>query len=132
MLKYPKVLLLSSGAAEADVLQETLSEHVILTRAKNMHELQVLLESGNYDVLFCSRSFREGIWDDALAEIQQRYPNIAIIILSRVAGEEEWIKALAAGAFDLLIPPYEQRTLLAVLEHATASRDARVIRNIAV
>ena len=56
MLQYPKVLLLSSDAVEADVLQETLSEYVILTCARNRRELKALLGSDNYDVLFCSKS----------------------------------------------------------------------------
>ena len=55
-------------------------------------------------------------------EVQHRDPDLPVIVLSRTAGEHEWVAVLEAGAFDLLVPPYRQQALLAVLEQASASR----------
>ena len=122
MLQCPKILFLSGEDAEAGVLEEILSERAILTCARNLRQLKVLLEQGEYDALLCSWFFDLGTWKNALEEVQQRDPDLPVIVLSRTAGEPELVAVLEAGAFDLLVPPYRQQALLAGLEQASASR----------
>lgn len=131
MLEHPKVLLLCSDEAETSVLQGILSEHVILTCARNLTEMQGLLKGGGYDALFCDWAFHMGTWKDVLEEVQQRHPNLPVIILPRTAGEQEWAEVLKAEAFDLLVPPCRERADLGVVEQAGASRNARSWRNTA-
>jgi DNA-binding NtrC family response regulator len=129
MLRYPKVLLLSSNETETAVLEQLLREHVVLTPVNKLSELVSLLENSNYDALFCAWSFHTGTWNAALEEVHKVHPELPVIILSLSAEEREWLQALDAGAFDLLVPPYQERSLLAVLEQASASREARISRN---
>ena len=125
MLTYPNVLLLTSDAGEAAELQRLLSRYVVLTCAGTLGELLELLENGRYDALFCAWSFDLGTWKEALQEVQKRYPGIPVIVLSPCGAEHEWLEVLDAGAFDLLAMPYQERKLLAVIEQAGASGQAR-------
>ncbi|MBI3894974.1 MAG: response regulator [Acidobacteria bacterium] len=131
MLSKPKVLLLSSDEAETSLLKEILGDRVVLKSIKSLTELRSILESDNYDAMFCGWSFHQGTWHEALGQIKQRYPNLPVIVFSRAGGEKEWLEALEAGAFDLLVAPYMKRNVLPVLEHAVASYEARRLHHFA-
>jgi DNA-binding NtrC family response regulator len=83
------------------------------------------LAQAKYDAVFCSRTLSSGSWGEALKQVRQGYPDVPVIILSHTADEKEWAEVLAAGAFDLLGLPCYERTLLSVMEHAVATREAR-------
>ena len=129
MLCDPKVLLLSSDEAETSIWEEIFREHAILKSVKNLSELQSNLEGGSYDAVFCGWSFHQGSWHEALEQFQQRCPNLPVIVFCREGGEKEWLEALGAGAFDLLVAPYLKCNVLPVLEHAVASHEARRLHN---
>ena len=118
MLTYPNVLLLTSDAGEAAELQRLLSRYVVLTCAGTLGELLELLENGRYDALFCAWSFDSGTWNEALQEVQKRYPGIPLIVLSPCGAEHEWLEVLDAGAFDLLarLADVDDSTLAAALQ----------------
>ena len=124
MLAYPKVLLLAGDEREAMNLQQLLFPYVSLTCSPTLAVLGNLLKNGAYDALFCMESPRPETWNDVIREVHQYHPDLPVIILSRTGDEREWQEVLDAGAFDLLAPPYQGRTLVAVLEQAVASRQA--------
>jgi len=129
MLRYPQVLLLSNEK-ESAVLEQLLTEHVALTPVHSLPELVSMLEDNDYDALFCASYFHAGTWNDAIKEVRKIHPDLPVIVLSSSAEEREWLEALDAGAFDLLAPPYHARSLLAVLEQASASHEARISRGL--
>ena len=57
-----------------------------------------------------------------MEKVEKPHLRIPVIVLSRCGGEKQWVEVLQAGAFDLLVPPYNSYQILAVLEHALASR----------
>jgi len=128
MLRYPNVLLFSNDETETAILQQLLGEYAIVTPVHNDSELAALLENNNYDALFWTWSFHTGTWNDALREVRKINRDLPVIILSSAPEERAWIRALDAGAFDLLVTPFEKPQLLAVLEQASASYEARVSR----
>ena len=125
MLTHPNVLLLSADSQEMNKWEEILCEHAVLSRARSLVELEHQLESDVYDALFCGWSFRFGTWNDVLRTVQQRCPDLPVIIFSGNGGEKEWVQVLEAGAFDLLVEPYQRRAVLPVLEHAVDSHQGR-------
>ena len=125
------VLLLSSTETETGFLEDILSKHVALQSARNLEEMLKLLAGGDHDAFLCDWTFYGGTWRDALREVQRRCPELPTIVVCRVGGEREWVEALEAGAFDLLSAPYHDSAVLAVLEHAVASREARTLRFVA-
>ena len=124
MLTCAKVLLIS-GETEANVLEGVLSEHVALRSVRDFSELQTALGEGAYDALICGWSFHRGTWNDALKQVQQRCPDLPVIVISRTGGEREWLQVIEAGGFDLLTAPYLKGHVLPVLEHAVISHEAR-------
>ena len=125
MLSQPKVLLISSDEMEASTWEEILRDHVMLKSVRSLPELKKSLESDAYDAVFCDWSFHLGTWQDALQQVRQRCPDLPVIIFCRAGSEREWLTVLEAGAFDLLAAPYQQPTVLYVLEQAVASYEAR-------
>ncbi len=130
MLSQPKVLLIGSDEAELSVLEGILSEHVELHSVRDLLELQGNLER-SYDAVFCGWSFHDATWNEVLEVLQQLNPDLPVIVFSRTGGEREWAEVLEAGAFDLMAPPYRKLPVLAVLEQAIDSYDARRRKGIA-
>ena len=121
MLRQPNVLLLSTDQTETAQLQRLLGEHAILTPVARRSELRSLLERRDYDAVFCGWSFQGGTWNEVLHDVRESHPELPVVIFSRTGGEQEWVKVLEAGAFDLLIAPYQKRTVIPILEQAVAS-----------
>ena len=126
MLAHHNILLLASEEKESAAIRELLRGHVVLTCAQSLRELRALLQKSDYDAVFCSWAFHAGTWSEVLDVVREESPEVPTIVLSRVGAEQEWVEALEAGAFDLLAPPFRERSLLAVLEQASASREARL------
>jgi DNA-binding NtrC family response regulator len=101
-------------------------EHATVRRVRSLPELQRVLERHeSYDAVFCGWSFQAGTWNDAVGQVHNQCPDLPVIIFSGNGGEQEWVQVLEAGAFDLLVAPYQRRTVLPVLEQAVASCEAR-------
>ena len=128
VLRVPKVLVLMCDTDQRAILQKVLEPHADLTCAYTPEEMSEQLERASYDAVFCARSLSMGSWREVLEKVRQFYPHLLVIIVSRTADEKEWLEVLEAGAFDLLSPPYYERVLLSMLEHAMVSHDARVAR----
>jgi len=121
LLAERKILLLSSDQSETDTFKSILSEPLGIRCVGDLLELQSILQDSSYDAVLCGWSFQDGTWNDALGKIQQSCPAMPVIIFCKTGGEREWIEVLDAGAFDLLIAPYQRATVLTVLEHAVAA-----------
>lgn len=128
VLRVPKVLVLMCDTDQRAILQKVLELHAELSCAYTPEEMSEQLERASYDAVFCARSLSMGSWSEVLEKVPQFYPHLPVIIVSRTADEQEWLEVLEAGAFDLLGPPYYERVLLYVLEHAMVSHDARLTR----
>ncbi len=126
-----KILLLAGSDPGTDLLREILVEHADVSGASDIPEMLSLLADDACDVLFCDWRFAMGTWRDVVEGIQNYYPELPVIVVCRTAGEREWREVLDEGAFDLLTEPYNERVVLALLEHALATRDARATRTVA-
>ena len=128
MLTWPKILLLSSDDVEAHNWEEILGEHAMLHRVRDLVELEDSLQDDIYDALLCGWKFTNGTWNEAIWQVRQQCPDLPVVIFNGTGDEKEWIKVLDAGAFDLLAAPYQERTVLPVLEQAVTSCEARRFR----
>jgi DNA-binding response OmpR family regulator len=131
MLRYPRILLLCSDELEADRIGEHLSKHACVSRACELSELSMLLESTCFDAAFCAWTFHRGTWKNALLEARRFQPDLPVLVFSSTGGEREWIEVLDSGAFDFLVPPYTRESVLALVEQAMASHDARILQRAA-
>ena len=130
MSSQPKVLIISSEEEELSVLEQILSEHVVLHSVRDLGQLESRLEDVSYDAVFCGWSIHRGAWNDALGRVRLRNPDLPVVVFCRTGGEREWVDVLEAGAFDLLAAPYGRLAVLSVLEQAVASYEARRSRKV--
>ena len=86
----------------------------------------------DFDVIVCEQDFPEGTWREALEELQARRVATPALVVSQTSspdeGIEEWTEVLNAGAFDLLLAPSQEYSVLTMIEHAVASGQARALR----
>ena len=126
----PQVLLVSSG--EATGLKDILRRQADLAEAGSIPEMVRELAGREFDVIVCEREFPEGNWREALQELQARRVAAPAIVVSQTSGVEEgieeWAEVLEAGAFDLLLAPSQEYSVLTIIEHALASGQARAMR----
>jgi DNA-binding NtrC family response regulator len=116
----PKVLFVGSDADDCNVA-EILTRFAAVTRIPRIQDALSPAENP-YDAVFCPWEFAGGTWREVLQKAQKLDLPIPVIVLSRWAGEKQWVEVLQAGAFDLLAWPCTSYQILAVLEHALASR----------
>ena len=126
----PQVLLVSSG--EATGLKDILRRQADLAEAGSIPEMVRELAGREFDVIVCEREFPEGNWREALQALQARRVAAPAIVVSQTSGVEEgieeWAEVLEAGAFDLLLAPSQEYSVLTIIEHALASGQARAMR----
>jgi DNA-binding NtrC family response regulator len=122
MLRTPKVLLLSASAAETEQIQQALGNYVHLTLLNEPSRLEEMLDAQQFDALFCAWALPRSTWSDVLEDVREWHPDLPVIILASGPEVRQWAEVLEAGAFDLLVPPYEDRAVLATLEQASSSQ----------
>lgn len=120
LTRQPNILFVT-GNTECGCLLENLSALGAVTTTQTLPETLRQLKSGDFDVLFCAWEFRGGAWADLLASLKRHGLELPTVIFYRCGGEAEWMKALQAGAFDLLAPPFDLYKLRVLLEHAMTS-----------
>jgi DNA-binding NtrC family response regulator len=117
----PNVLLVGSDP-DGSKVEETLTRFAGVTRVPGIQDAFSTVAPDACDAVFCQWEFTGGTWRDVLKKVGELRLQIPVIVLSRCGGERQWVEVLQAGAFDLLVPPYTNYQILAVLEHALASR----------
>ena len=125
----PRILLVGERHA---ALREILHRHASLAEAEDIPEMLHWLESDRFDAILCDWQFSAGTWKEALRAIRSRHCDTPAIVISRTQrveeGIQEWTEVLHAGAFDLLLAPSIEYSVLSVMEHAVASAQARALR----
>lgn len=118
-----KVVLLADREAETGALKKLVARHAVVEHAGDIPELLGALEDGRCEAIFCEWSFHRGTWRDVLKAVHNRYPDLPVIVSHHTADEKDWVDVLRASALDLLAPPFNERLVLSVLEHAAWSRE---------
>ena len=125
MVSETRVVLAHNGHDDAGSLENALLEITSPRKVTGLAELQALLAEGSCDALFCTWLLHDGTWKDVLRLVQANCLAVPVIVFSRTGSEKEWVEVLEAGAFDLLVAPYQKVAIAAVLDEAIASSEAR-------
>ena len=130
--EYRNVLLLLSDNNETtSLLTQALAGIADVTTAWTVEEAFGSLQRSEFDSFLYDWDFAGADWREVCQQVQQGYPDLPIIVVCRYGGEGEWVEALKAGCFDLISPPYSDRYVLSVIEHAVASREAQACKSAA-
>ena len=125
----PRILLFTDDKFEIRSWEAVFDGHATYRAARSLAELIEVLHDDIFDAVFCGWSNPAGTWLEVLHQVQLRWVDLPVIIYSRTASELEWLKVLDAGAFDLLVAPYQKCSVLPVLEQAVTSYYARRFQN---
>ena len=127
-----QVLLLGSTARQdkQDMkVRQSLLKHAELSEARSLCDLEDALRRQDYDAFFCAWKVDGGMWEDALQQVQKQAADLPLIVITSAGKDRQRIGALEKGAFDVLVPPYKDCTILYLLEHASVSHQARSLHS---
>lgn len=125
MFRQRNVLVMVGNEWKPDDLRQIFGDYTAVTYVETLGELRVQLGRGKYDAVLCDRLFRSGSWKEILKAADEEAPGVPTIVLSKDSSGWERREAVGAGAFDLLTLPLPQQTLLAIVEQAATSQQAR-------
>ena len=79
----------------------------------------LLLEKHRVPLLICERELHPGSWEELLGQLAGFPSPPFVIVVSRQADEDLWVKALGAGAYDVLAKPFSPSELRRTLSGAS-------------
>src|SRR5258707_3378479 len=124
-----RVLLIEDNPADAELIQETLSEPgrvaFSLETAGQLGTGLERLAAGGIDVVLLDLSLPESWGLSTLARVQASAPSVPVVVLSGLADETLAIQAVHAGAQDYLVKgQVDSRLLGRALRYAIERRQA--------
>jgi len=107
------------------VVQQALARQGYAVQSSgNAAGLWKLIESGKGDVLITDIALPDGDALDLLPRVQERRPDLPIIVMSARSTLLTAVKAERIGVFEYLPKPFELRSLIEVTQRAVASNGA--------
>jgi DNA-binding NtrC family response regulator len=89
-----------------------------IRESHSLRSAVMLLEEHRIPLLMCERDLHPGSWEELLGQVTD-FPNPpCVIVVSRQADEDLWVKALSAGAYDVLAKPFNLSELRRTLSDA--------------
>ena len=114
MTKKNKILIIDDSGYMRQVIRKFLEPngYIIVGEASNGLDAIKLAEELNPDLITMDISMKEMSGIEATTKIKAKFPDIKIIMVSAI-GETQFIKnAIAAGANDYVIKPFNEKKLL--------------------
>ena len=108
------------------VVQQALARQGYAVQSSgNAAGLWKLIESGKGDVLITDVALPDGDALDLLPRIQERRPDMPVIVMSARSTLLTAVKAQETGVFEYLPKPFELRSLIEVTQRAVTSIGSR-------
>jgi DNA-binding NtrC family response regulator len=128
------LLVIDDEADVVDLYREVLEERGYeVTTATSAEEARKAVREKFFDLLLLDERMPRMSGTEFLVECRKRYPGIGGIFITGYADVGSAVRALRAGAMDLLQKPVEKETLLAAVDRALAEsqllREQRYFRH---
>ena len=108
-----RVLLVDDEPVIQNVLGDLLAEHNILCDTVfNAEEALAHLGDNEYAVVLCDKNLPDLSGIELLKRIKQQWPRIEVLIITGYASSESAIEALGEGAFDYILKPFPDVSLI--------------------
>jgi two-component system, OmpR family, response regulator len=107
--------------------QEGFSVRVICDRG----QIAALPESSAFNLVLLDAALCSASDSDSLCAVPRRWPNTPIILLAQDGSADDRVRALNAGADDVLVKPFAPAELVARV-HAVLRRQSRPVRDVFV
>ena len=123
--RQPHILVAEDDKSVRLVVQQALARQGFAVQTSgNAAGLWKLIESGRGDVLITDVALPDGDALDLLPRIQERRPDMPVIVMSARSTLLTAVKAQETGVFEYLPKPFELRALIEVTQRAVSSVDA--------
>ena len=124
--QQPHILVAEDDKSVRLVLQQALARQGYAVQSSgNAVGLWKLIESGKGDVLITDVALPDGDALDLLPRIQERRPEMPVIVMSARSTLLTAVKAQETGVFEYLPKPFELRSLIEVTQRAVTSMGSR-------
>jgi putative nucleotidyltransferase with HDIG domain len=114
-----RVLIVDDEAASRKMLATMLAqENISCQTAAGAEEALQILEEQPFDAVIADLQMPKVSGMQLLAEVRQRYPELAFLIGTGVDDVRVGVRAMREGADDYLVKPFESEIVMACLERA--------------
>ena len=119
-VKPPLILVAEDDKSVRLVVQQALARQGYAVQSSGTATgLWKLIESGKGDVLITDVALPDGDGLDLLPRIQERRPDLPVIVMSARSTLLTAVKAQQVGVFEYLPKPFELRSLIAVTQRGS-------------
>ncbi len=127
-----RLLVAEADASLAQFLQNVLQQdHFVVQLVSSGNAFAYLPEDSLFDLILFDLSLPGVSGLEFVATLQQRWPDVPLILLSAPATVEERVAGLNAGADDIILKPFSVSELIARV-HAVLRRRTRPVRDVFV
>jgi DNA-binding NtrC family response regulator len=115
-----KMILLHNQEEPMNSLKRVLEKRPVqIIRARGCAEaLRILAQDNPPSVVFTDLSVSDGSWADALCLTHRAISPLNLIVVSPLLDIPLYIAAMESGAFDFMVPPFEEADVECVLRRA--------------
>ena len=125
--KPPLILVAEDDKSVRLVVQQALSRHGFgVQSSRTAAGLWKLIESGRGDVLITDVALPDGDALEILPRIQERRPDLPVIVMSARSTLLTAVKAQQIGVFEYLPKPFELGSLIELTQRAVGTIDAPI------
>jgi DNA-binding NtrC family response regulator len=135
MQAHISVLLIYEQPDPFDSLKTVLQKQSLSAgRARTCEEARHLIEATQPHLIFTEARLPDGTWADVVRCAEKAISPSNVIVVSGNANMKFYIKAMEAGAFDFIMPPFDGTHLDRMVQSAlsnvlTRRSDARLARS---
>jgi len=113
------ILVVSSESKNRHALRDILNREGWKTICTStVGECEEVFANQNIDLVFCDPGLTDGTYRDILALSRSRSRGVRLVVMSRLAGWDEYLVALHEGAFDLIASPSQTADIIRVINQA--------------
>ena len=97
----------------------------VLPVSERQEAHRILRAWTHIDVVVTDAMLGDWRWHDVMDEVARSGVEAPVIVCSRLPDPELWVSALARGAYDVLVEPYEHDEVRRILDGAAADSERR-------
>jgi len=121
MLVIDLALVISSPGEDQDsVAAAVLRSGLCPIRCSTVQKARTLLGQQAFKLVLCDDTLPDGNLRAVLQEVKKSANRVPVVVLSRAADWDSYLKALAVGAFDLIVCPPDRAEAMRIIRSALA------------
>ncbi|MBI3666749.1 MAG: response regulator [Acidobacteria bacterium] len=97
----------------------------VLTASDCSEAAEMLRRRPDVRVVLTDLTLPDGSWCDVLNHVSELRKSAEVVVCTRLADERLWTQVLEAGAFDLLVEPFQAHEVARIVRAAMGPRSLR-------